>query len=249
MDEAHIPCAPGFAATAAFWTGAACWGMFTAAALVRAVRAADAAGTASPATPGPSLQRALTCSGGGGAASHYAPKVRGQQQMHLSLTLCEASCANRPWHRQKAAALQHQACYRRAGTMLSLEAACFLQCQNTRLNRLFHVFCAAGAANMQRCFRSTGAGDVCAAKVAGRGSGISRGSGIRPCRHHCHQCGIWRRIPRRPHRVPRFDAPQPAVAVRQRQAFPWPLQSRGDRLRQPTGGGSCLLDKQRGQPL
>lgn len=60
--------------TPAFWAGAACWGLFTAAALVRWARGGFGAdGGAFSAGSGVHIQRALAAAGGG--LTHYVPQV------------------------------------------------------------------------------------------------------------------------------------------------------------------------------
>ncbi len=64
--------------TPAFWAGAACWGLFAAAALVRWARGGFGAdGGAFSAGSGMHIQRALAAAGGGGdrGLTHYVPQV------------------------------------------------------------------------------------------------------------------------------------------------------------------------------
>lgn len=68
---------PGFtSATAAFWVGAACWGLFTAAALAYWARSGFGSGfCGSGGGSGARIDRALASGGGSGGTAHYTPQV------------------------------------------------------------------------------------------------------------------------------------------------------------------------------
>lgn len=69
---------PGFtSATAAFWVGAACWGLFTVAALVYWARNGFGSGYGcSNGAGGARIDSALACGGNSGGTTHYIPQVQ-----------------------------------------------------------------------------------------------------------------------------------------------------------------------------